>query len=347
MEVNSNIFFNLARDILPEKTLINMVVGTRGTGKTSAAKIEALQHYEKTGGRTVWIRRYRNELEKFIPTFMGGVENLRNPDGSLAIEDCGRYSVKKKCVVDNTKKGDNTVIMFIPLTTALYMKSADFSQYDYLIFDEFLIPVGAVRYIKNEVFLFLELINTIVRLRDNFTVICLGNHVSNFNPYYDYFNIAIEPGTDRIKRPEFTFLFLRNMHYIHEAKKTRLAKAVQGTDYIEYAYGLEVGVKQRNIVKAKTGKLRQICNISHHYKHYTAYFSIEKQEIYIAAYGNNTNIPTIYTLVGEGEDGEIYWRSADAEHVVTYLRYYMRHNALFADTNKQGSVVSDLIIILT
>ena len=347
MEINSSIFFNIARDILPERTLINMIVGTRGTGKTSAAKIEALQHYEKTGKKTVWVRRYTKELDKIIPTFLGGVEQLRNPDGSLAISDLSRYQVQKKSIVDVQGKDKTEVITFIPLTTALYMKSADFSQYDYMVFDEFLIPVGSVRYIKNEVFLFLELINSIVRLRDNFTVFCLANHISNFNPYYDYFNLAVEDNTDKISRPEFTFLFLRNKAYIDEAKKTRLAKAVQGTSYLDYAYGTEVGVKARNIVKAKTGKLTQLCNISHHYKHYTAYYSPMEQAVYISNYGNNTSIPTIYTAVGEGTEGEIYWKSDEASRVVIFLRYYLHHNALYADTNKQGSVTLDLILLLT
>lgn len=346
MEVDSRIFFNVARDILPEHTLINMIVGTRGTGKTSAAKIEALQHYEKTGKRTVWVRRYTKELDKIIPSFLGGIENLKNPDGTPAIVKPDRYKVEKKKVVDlQNEKAE--VISFIPLTTALYMKSADFSQYDYMVFDEFLIPVGSVRYIKNEVFLFLELINSIVRLRDNFTVFCLANHISNFNPYYDYFNLAVEDSTNKISRPEFTFLFLRNKAYIAEAKKTRLAKAVQGTSYMEYAYGTEVGVKSRNIVKQKSGKLTQLCNISHHYKHYTVYYNSMEQAVYISAYGNNKNIPTIYTAVGEGADGELYWRSEDAMRFITFLRYYLHRNAFFADTPKQGTVTLDLINLLT
>lgn len=347
MEVDSKLFFNMARDILPEHTLLNLIVGTRGTGKTSAAKIEALQHYEKTGKRTVWVRRYSKELDKIIPTFLGGIEFLKNPDGSVAVPDLDRYKVEKKRIVDIAGSEKNEVITFVPLTTALYMKSADFSQYDYMVFDEFLIPVGSVRYIKNEVFLFLELVNSIVRLRDNFSVFCLANHISNFNPYYDYFNLAVEDNTDKISRPELTFLFLRNKPYIEEAKKTRLAKAVQGTPYIDYAYGMEVGIKSRNIVKSKTGKLTQLCNISHHYKHYTAYYSPWEQEVYISNYGNNTAIPTIYTAVGEGEVGELYWKSEDAMRVVTFLRYYLHRNSFYADTNKQGSVTLDLIALLT
>lgn len=347
MEVDSKLFFNVARDILPEHTLINMIVGTRGVGKTSAAKLEALQHYEKTGRRTVWVRRYSKELDKIIPSFMGGVAELRNPDGSKGIPNPDRYKITKKALVDVETEGKPQVITFIPLTTALYMKSADFSQYDYMVFDEFLIPVGSVRYIKNEVFLFLELINSIVRLRDNFTVLCLANHISNFNPYYEYFNLAVEDNTDRIRRPEFTFLFLRNKAYIQEAKKTRLAKAVQGTSYLDYAYGMEVGVKSRNIVKAKTGKLTQLCNISHHYKHYTVYYSSIDQCVYVSSYGNNTAIPTIFTCVGEGADGELYWRGEDAIHIITFLRYYLHRNSFFADTNKQGNVTLDLIALLT
>lgn len=347
MEIDSSIFFNMARDILPEHTLLNFIVGTRGTGKTSAAKIEALQHYEQTGRKTVWVRRYTKELDKVIPTFMGGVESLKNPDASPAIKDVDRYKVVKKSVIDTNSETNTEVIKFVPLTTALYLKSADFSDFDYMVFDEFLIPLGSVRYIKNEVFLFLELVNSILRLRDNFSVFCLANHVSNFNPYYDYFNLAVESDTDKIRRPELTFLFLRNTAYINEAKKTRLAKAVQGTSYLDYAYGTEVGVKARSIVKPKTGKLTQICNISHHFKLYTLYYSPDLQEIYVSSYGNNKSIPTIYTSVGEGNVGDLYWKSDEASRISIFIRYYLHRNALFADTAKQGLVVQDLILLFT
>lgn len=53
------------------------------------------------------------------------------------------------------------------LSTAQDLKSSNFSNVKYIIFDEFIIEEGQKKtYLKNEVFVFLNLIETIARLRD-------------------------------------------------------------------------------------------------------------------------------------------------------------------------------------
>ena len=53
------------------------------------------------------------------------------------------------------------------LSTAQDLKSSNFSKVKYIIFDEFIIEEGQKKtYLKNEVFVFLNLIETIARLRD-------------------------------------------------------------------------------------------------------------------------------------------------------------------------------------
>lgn len=53
------------------------------------------------------------------------------------------------------------------LSTAQDLKSSNFSKVKYIIFDEFIIEEGQKKYyLNNEVFIFLNLIETIARLRD-------------------------------------------------------------------------------------------------------------------------------------------------------------------------------------
>ena len=58
-----------------------------------------------------------------------------------------------------------------------------------IIYDEFIIDKKNQRYISNEVNLFMNLVETVIRLRDNCIVIMLANNVTITNPYFQYFNI--------------------------------------------------------------------------------------------------------------------------------------------------------------
>ena len=61
--------------------------------------------------------------------------------------------------------------------------------------NEFLIEPGQGHYIKNEVFSFLGLIETIARTRD-IRVFMLGNSVTELNPYFLFFDISIPYNND-------------------------------------------------------------------------------------------------------------------------------------------------------
>ena len=76
------------------------------------------------------------------------------------------------------------------LSTSQRLKSNAYPLVDKIIFDEFLIDKGSLRYINGEVELMLELVETIFRMRDdNNKVIFIANAISIVNPYFTYFNI--------------------------------------------------------------------------------------------------------------------------------------------------------------
>ena len=66
---------------------------------------------------------------------------------------------------------------------------------DLIIFDEFLLDNGGTyRYLKHEVTMMLDVIETVGRLRD-IQVIFLGNSLSITNPYFAYFELDL-PDTE-------------------------------------------------------------------------------------------------------------------------------------------------------
>ena len=78
----------------------------------------------------------------------------------------------------------------LPLSVANILKSTSFNKVSTIIFDEFIIDKGCYRYLANEVEQFLDMVETIARLRD-VRVLFLGNAISVTNPYFTYFNLTL------------------------------------------------------------------------------------------------------------------------------------------------------------
>ena len=82
------------------------------------------------------------------------------------------------------------------LSTAQDLKSSNFNKVKTIIFDEFIIESGQKKYyLKDEVFVFLNLIETIARLR-NVRIFLLANSVTVTNPYFLYFDINLPYNSD-------------------------------------------------------------------------------------------------------------------------------------------------------
>ena len=133
----------------------------------------------KAPDRIAYIRRYKSDLKSSIPTFFNSVQNkglfeehILNNKGNTFLcdgETCG-YAMT--------------------LSTAQDLKSSNYDKVTTIIFDEFIIDEGQKKYyLHNEVETFLNLIETIARMR-KIRVILLGNAGNVVtNPYFLYFDL--------------------------------------------------------------------------------------------------------------------------------------------------------------
>ena len=113
------------------------------------------------------------------------------------------------------------------LSTAQQLKSSNFPDVYYIIFDEFIIESGQGHYLKNEVFSFLGLIETIARTRE-VKVFMLGNAVTEINPYFLFFDLSL-PYNNDIKLFKNNLILLQkinNEKFIHEKKKTKFGQQI-------------------------------------------------------------------------------------------------------------------------
>lgn len=111
----------------------------------------------------------------------------------------------------------------VTLSTAQDLKSSNFPAVKTIIFDEFLIEQGQKKYyLQNEVFIFLNLIETIARLR-NIRVFLLANSANSINPYFLYFDLCLPFNNDikLFKNNTILLQYMKNLEYREVKKKTK------------------------------------------------------------------------------------------------------------------------------
>lgn len=230
MVVAKSIFYN-PLNVCSRNAFINIIIGGRGAGKTFNCKKFCVDDYVKKGRQFFYVRRFNTELELALTNFF---EQLQHEG----------YYTENVFAVKKIKKNlykfemDGEVIGYAcALTTSLIAKSASFPDVYNLIFDELLLARGtSYHYLKNEVILFLELLESIFRLR-NGRCFLLSNAVSVANPYFDYWGI-------RLKKDKQFELYQNGLICIEQVNDTEFVKTkrqsvlgrlVDGTRYGEYA----------------------------------------------------------------------------------------------------------------
>lgn len=207
--------------MLSYNKIFNFVIGNRGGGKTFNAKKWCINDYKKNGKHFIWVRRYKTEFKR-RSQFFNDVSSLY-PDDTFQVKGT-------KCYINGEEFGT-----FITLSTSTTEKSNPYPLVNKIIFDEFIIDKGSLRYLSNEVEVFLELYETVSRLRDDVRAVFLGNAISLVNPYFLYFNIKPDL-SKRFNSYEHLIVELyKNQEYIEAKKNTRFGKMISETKYGEYA----------------------------------------------------------------------------------------------------------------
>lgn len=212
-------------ELLTHNGFINQVMGGRGIGKTFDFKLWAIT--DPTGA-TVWIRRNDNV---FTQSFYQGFAKDLIAENKIKAED-----VKIESGIVNYQSTPK--IYFIALSLQQKFKSINFSDVNKIIFDEFA-EIKSWKYLPNEVNEFMELVETVNRLRPagkEVRVFMLANKVSWVNPYSKAW--GIKPFTQHFKHFKNGLLVVENWNdpeFVAAKKLTKFGQFVEGTDYGDYA----------------------------------------------------------------------------------------------------------------
>lgn len=214
-----NIYYNPA-GLLSQRCVLNFVIGNRGGGKSFSGKNLCIKRFKKDGSQFIWVRRYQTEIDT-LTDFFADIKTFF-PNDELKVEG-------NTCYINGEPAG-----WLIALTKSMQLKSVAYPNVKTIIFDEFIIDKGKIGYLKNEVQVFLELFETVARMRDNVTAVFFGNAISIVNPYFIYFNIKPDLNKRFTKKGHVCIEFYFNEAFIEKKKQTRFGRLIEGTQYGDY-----------------------------------------------------------------------------------------------------------------
>lgn len=230
-----NIYYNYDK-LFSFNFLMAFVIGERGCGKTFGAKVAMLKKFLKTGEQFIYLRRYKTELDTSLQTFWADIQ------GNGYFEDYN-LKVKKSKMLTTFLCNDKVCGYAVPLSTANILKSTAFPKVKTIIFDEFILDgaSGTYHYLRNEVTMMLDVIETVGRLRD-IQVVFLGNALSITNPYFAYFDLDLPYNSEfrTFKDGLIVVNYIKSLAYREAKKKSRFGMMIDGTEYGRYAIDNEM-----------------------------------------------------------------------------------------------------------
>ena len=281
-------YFDL-QQVLSYNALINFIIGERGVGKTYSTKKFCIKDFIKNGNQFVYLRRYETELKESCDGFFDGL--IKNKE----FEDHVFKIVRRKR--STTFMCDDEIMGFgMTLSTASQLKSKEFPNVKNLIYDEFIIDKGVYHYLQGEVHSFLDVCETIFRLRD-FRAFLLGNAISRINPYFNYFHLDM-PFNSEIKTYRdgaILLCYIKNEVYRETKKNTRFGRLIDGTEYGHYAIDNQWLYESKSFIEKRPEKAKFYFTLKIGDDQYGIWADASSSKIYLSS-AFDPNCPIVFTL---------------------------------------------------
>lgn len=328
---NKNIYYNYDK-IISYNALLNILIGSRGVGKTYGISKFVIKQFIKKGYEFFYIRRFKTEIKKSVPKFFDAL--IRDN----VFENHSLYTKANNFYCDNQICGYS-----YNLSTFQNLKSSNFPKVKYIIFDEFIIENGNNHYLNNEVETFLGAIETIARDRD-INVFMLGNAVSILNPYFLYFNLELPYNSDIKLYKENTILlqYIRNEKFEEYKKKSRFGKMVKNTTYESYAIENKFQTLDESFIAHKQITSKFAFGISYKGMTFGVWFDYTIGSIFVSRDYDKNGQMFVLTTSEHKENTLLLTSIKDYHSIKTFIKNYKLGNVYF-ETPKIKTYFKDII----
>lgn len=197
-------------DIIDKKDAhYNMIIGKRSNGKTYSILKKIVYNYAKGKGQGAYLRRYREDFKgkrgaTMFDSLIANDEISKATDGkwnTVKFYSDRWYFARKNESDDRLIADDEPFCYAFSLAQMEHDKSTSYPLITTVVFDEFISRIG---YLPNEFVLFMNVLSTIIRQRNNVRIYMLGNTVNKYCPYFQEMGLGhvenMEPGTIDVYR---------------------------------------------------------------------------------------------------------------------------------------------------
>lgn len=350
------------RNILKKNCCYNVIFGERSNGKTYACLKYGLENFVKTGGQMAIIRRWKEDLtatkskqlfsalvangevEKITKGefdnigFKAGVWFLYN---SNDVNTNGTVRVEEK----------NIIAHKFALIDMEHTKSISYPKINTVIFDEF---ISKGSYLPNEFSLFINILSTIIRNRDNVKIFMLGNTV---NKYCIYFNEMGLTNVTQMKQGSIdVYTYSNNKLQVAVEYCTSLEKQKKSNFYFAFDNPnlemitkgkWELGTFPHLPKKFKPKDIEFIFFIEFNYKIYQCEIVYCDDDTFIYIHDKTSDIKNDDDLIFTLESSSKIWYNNNIYKPRTKLENkiinYFRENKVFFQDNTVGNAIDNFL----
>lgn len=175
--------------ILSQKAQYNLIIGERSNGKTFAALEHGIRQWWEHGKQMAYIRRWKEDYrgkrgENLFAalTNAGKIAEITGGEYTQTRYYSGKwYLAKRDEQLDSLISQNDPFCYGFAISDQEHDKSSSFPGVCNIVFDEFL---TRQYYLQNEFVLFINVLSTIIRHRNDVTIFMLGNTVNKYCPYF-------------------------------------------------------------------------------------------------------------------------------------------------------------------
>lgn len=258
-------WYDVETELLRFGATYNFSFGGRGIGKTYST----LKYLIKENVRFIYLRTYQTEVDLCANGDCNPFKKLNSDTGSA-------YGFKKiaKDITGIYDSEMNNVGYAVALSTFAKLRGVDFSDIDFILYEEF---NTSGRPCRNQGSLFFNFYETVNRNRElegkePVKVVFLGNALSIANPIMVAFNLVsdcewmIQNG-DEIRVLEDRGIAIQivdsNNNVSVAKRETALYKAIRGTEYYEHAVNNKfIDDSFYNVKKLNVNEFKPLCTIA-------------------------------------------------------------------------------------
>lgn len=340
-EIDRSIYWDIKRT-LTHNSLINVIVGNRGGGKSYGAKKLAIDNFIKKREKFGYIRRYKDDLTQPMKQFFKDIE-WEYPDYEFKTDNKYFY-IRLRSECDEKWTEDDIAGYGFVLSTANNKKSISYPDITLLIYDEFLLDKGTTHYIKNEPIALLNLYETVARpgtQHPRVILFMLANALSISNPYFLYWDLKMPTKQDKNnkwiwKHPTRPIIVedVRNEKFIDTKKNTEFGSLVSGTSYADYSIENKFLLDDPAFIEKRTPKSRYYFTFV--YKDYElgVWMDIREGLLYVSK-SIDPKCPIVYAItMKDHRPNTIFFRNKHKSGCFkVFLEHYKLGNIRFEDQN--------------